>query len=279
LTTKARGGEDRRRTLIHEGQADLMRAIHARIPLFALVLILSCGQGEDQVSIDTPTQSPPVVFPTPDGESEFPIYREPPVRLTPGRFASPLDTPEEQQAGDEAEVADKSKPKFDGFVQGIHLGVNPDPKEVQVFPCDKKEVGSIGSPSDEAKVRQSPHWFDAPSYLPAGAFDWTYPLGHTCGSNPSFDVYREFFVDGGGEIYIHRTIQEFAALDISKDRITTGTVGGLSAIIIPALTPEGHGDSHVIIKEASGGILRVSANGLPLSETKKVAEALVADLS
>lgn len=253
-----------------------------------LLALSSCGPAQDSVGIrpqaqapsESPTEAPPPVFPIPEPQEEgqFPIYRDPPLRLTAGRYASPLDTVAENQAGVQAELEDNGKPKFQGWIQGVYLGSDL-PKEVKGFPCDRSDLGEIGNPEDEQQLRKSAYWFDPPSYLPAGTFDWTYPFGQTCGSEPAFDLWREFLVDGGGEISIYRTWRHFFPENFSQDRVSEGTIGGLPAVIVSPLTPEGAGSAHIIVKEKSGGTIRVSGFGLPLSEVEKIIAALVADVS
>jgi hypothetical protein len=253
------------------------------------VSLASCGPSEDSLGIDpSPNASltassgqPDPVFPTPEaqGEGEFPLYRDPPVRLTEGRYESPLDTPAEQEAAVQAEQADDSKSKFHGWIQGIFLGTSPYPEELQFRPCDREDIKPVGNPADESILRKSPYWFDPPSYLPPGTFDWTYPYGQMCGSDPAFGIWREFFVDGGGEISIYRTWRRFFPERISKDRVSSGTIAGLPAVIVSPLTPEGAGDTHIIVREASGGTIRVSGFGLPLSEIESVIESLIADVA
>ena len=247
------------------------------------MLLAACAQPGQRSTLPAADPTTPLVdstpaFPTPEGESEFPIYLENPQRLTSGKYASPLDTPSERSAGIQAEQEDEAKTKFHGWMDGVFLGGYPYPKELDFFPCSKEDVTKEGTPDDQTDLKESPYWFDPPSYMPPGSFVWTIPYGQSCGSDPAFDIYREFFVDGGGEIAIYRTWRTYFAEDVSEDRIASGEIGGKKAILISPLTPEGHGDTHVIVVE-SGGTLRVSGFGFPLSEIQKVAEALIGDLS
>jgi hypothetical protein len=131
------------------------------------------------------------------GGDDFPIYREPPRPITPGTFNSQL-TPEALERGNEAARADAAKPRFNGWVGDIYLGSNPDPKDVPIFPCEKQHVTIIGRPQDENTLRSSPHWFDHPSYLPAGTNEWAYPFGQACSSDPAFAIERHYIINGGG---------------------------------------------------------------------------------
>ncbi|MEX2555760.1 MAG: hypothetical protein WEB06_09020 [Actinomycetota bacterium] len=190
-----------------------------------------------------------------------------------------MDSPAEHQAGEQAQEADASKSRFQGWVAGIYVAQFPDPKEVQLFPCEREDVEALGRPKDEDELRTSPFWFDPPSYLPPGTFDWTYPGGDACGSEPAFGIWREFLVDGGAEITIGRSWRRYFRGDFSEDRVQSGSINGLPAVIIPPFTAEGYGDSHIIVRDPSGGTIQVNGFQLPLSELQKIAEALVRDLT
>jgi hypothetical protein len=211
------------------------------------------------------------------GGDEFPIYREPHRPITPGTFNSQL-TPEARERGNDAARADAAKPRFKGWVGDIYVGADPDPKHVPIFPCEKQLVTLIGRPEDENALRASPHWFDHPSYLPPGTSEWTYPYGQACSSEPAFDIERHYLINGGGNMIIVRSWRRFFPQDFSRDRVQSGSVAGRPSVIIPPFTPEGAGDTHVIIREEKGTI-RISGFGMPLSEIQKVGEALVADLA
>lgn len=211
------------------------------------------------------------------GGDDLPRIRKPSKPITPGQYRPLLDTPEEREAGQRAEAADAAKPRFRGWVNGVFVGAQLD-DSVAPFPCKREDVIEIGEPEQEALLGQSPYWFNSPSYLPPGTSEWTYPLGQSCGSAPAFGVEKQYLVKGGGELTIYRTWKRFFPQDFATGRVRADTVGERPAVVIPPLTPEGFGETHVIIQEPSGGTLRVSGFAMPLSEVQRIAEALLEDL-
>ena len=63
------------------------------------------------------------------------------------------------------------------------------------------------------------------------------------------------------------------ATDASAGRVSAATVGGKPAVLVAPIAPDGLGPSAVIMAE-DFGITIVSADGLPLEETMKIAEGL-----
>ncbi|MEX2556031.1 MAG: hypothetical protein WEB06_10385 [Actinomycetota bacterium] len=190
-----------------------------------------------------------------------------------------MDTNSDHQVGVNAQQADLAEPRFSGWAGGVFVAEYPDLKQVSLYPCPKEEVKAIGNPRDEPILRASSYWFDPPSYLPPGTFDWTYPAGSTCGNDAAFGVHREFLIDGGAEVSIARISHRYLSGNFSQKRVTTGTIAGHEAVIIPPYTQDGYGDCHIVVLEKSGGTIQLAGHDLTLSELTKIAESLVQDLS
>lgn len=250
-----------------------------------LATLVACGTPQSKFGAVSQPSEPaftpvyPTVTPDLDSAEGYPLYREPPVRLTPGRWDSPLDTGAERDAGVQAQQSDLKKPRFTGWAAGVYVAKVPDTDKAPLYPCSKEELLLLGLPSDEPVLRTSPYWFDAPSYLPAGTFDMTYPSGGGCGPDKPLGVYREFLIDGGADFSIARTWTRYLEGNFSEDRVTTDTVSGRDAVIIPPFTPEGYGDSHIVLQDPAGGTIQLTGHDLPLSELRKIAEALVGDIA
>lgn len=88
-------------------------------------------------------------------------------------------------------------------------------------------------------------------------------------------VEREWVIRGkDADFRISRRQGEHAiAIDASAERVSAATVGGKPAVLKKPLTAEGYGRSSVIVAE-DFGLTVVSAFGLPLEETVKIAEGL-----
>jgi hypothetical protein len=88
-------------------------------------------------------------------------------------------------------------------------------------------------------------------------------------------VERQWIIrDEGAHFFIARRQGE-QAIDThaSADRISAATVGGKPAVLVEPIMPGGYGQCAVIVAE-DFGITIVSASGLPLAETVKIAEGL-----
>lgn len=87
-------------------------------------------------------------------------------------------------------------------------------------------------------------------------------------------VDRQWIVRGKGDFFIIRYQGEHAIdINASADRVSPGTINGKPAVLVAPITPDGYGRSGVIVAE-DFGITVVSAFGLPLEETVKIAEGL-----
>lgn len=171
-------------------------------------------------------------------------------------------------------LEEAAKPKFEGVVNGIRLyGPDADAAVQRESPCNyvKPEELEYVTMSDVAGTPME----IIPTYLPAGAeeVDPMWPPMVCRGILAS--VERQWLVRGKGvDIFIYRRQGEHAtATEASPERVSAGTVSGRPAALIKPLTPEGYGQSAVIVAE-DFGITIVSAFGLPLEETIKIAEGL-----
>jgi hypothetical protein len=85
---------------------------------------------------------------------------------------------------------------------------------------------------------------------------------------------RRWIIRGKGHFYISRRQGDQAiATDASRERVSAATVGGKRVVLVDPITPDGFGQSAVIVAEEFG-ITIVSASGLPIDETVRIAEGL-----
>ena len=252
------------------------------LPILVLVSSIGCGsmRGVSQAPSD-PTIDGTPVFPAPDQQAsgEYPIYRDPPIRLTSGRYQIPVSTQDYRVEGVSAQAADAGKQRFSGWIQGIYVAQYPDPERAPRYPCPKSDVRAYGQPKDEEFLRSSPYWFEPPSYLPPGTFDWTYAAGAGCGSDAPFGVSREFIIDGGPDLVISRSATLYFRGVFSVDRVMSGTIGGLPAVMVPPYTTAGFGDSHIVVRESSGATIQITATDLTFTELQRIAESMITDIS
>jgi hypothetical protein len=166
-----------------------------------------------------------------------------------------------------------AKPRFEGVVNGIRLyptGAEPAVHRESACNYVKPEELEYVTMSEVAGTPME----IIPTYLPAGAEEiapmWP-PM--VCKGILAY-VDRQWVIRGKGDFFIIR-YQGEQAIDISAsaDRVSAATVDGKPAALVAPITPDGYGQSMVIVAE-DFGITVVSAFGLPLEETVKIAEGL-----
>lgn len=182
--------------------------------------------------------------------------------------------PDIRQEWERIRLEEAAKPTFEGVVNGIRL-YGPDAERA----VQRKDACSDARPDEIEHVTMSavvgtPMEIE-PTYLPAGAeqVDPMWPPV-VCKGTLAY-VQRQWIVRGKDvDIRISRRQGEHAIpTDASAERVSAGTVAGKPAVLIEPLTPEGYGYSSVIVAE-DFGLTIVSAFGLPLEETVKIAEGL-----
>jgi hypothetical protein len=171
-------------------------------------------------------------------------------------------------------LEEAAKPTFEGVVNGIRLyGLDADAAVQRKDACSDASRDQVEHLS-MSEVAGTPMEI-VPAYLPAGAeeVDPMWPPVACKGILAS--VERQWSIRGKDvDIYIRRRQGEHAiATDASPERVSAGTVAGKPAVLVEPLTPEGYGYSAVIVAE-DFGLTVVSAFGLPLEETVKIAEGL-----
>jgi len=189
---------------------------------------------------------------------------------TPTAQATP--TPDIRAELERLRLEEDAKPRFEGVLSGIRLYTGGG-KDVE-----RKNACSDAKPEevqhlDMSAVVGTPMEID-PSYLPASAEEQPTMWPPVACKGIVTDVERWWVIPGKGNLFIARRQGEQAvASSSSADRVSAGTVGGKPAVLVAPLTPEGYGQSVVIIAE-DFGLTIVFADGLPLDETVKVAEGL-----
>jgi hypothetical protein len=171
-------------------------------------------------------------------------------------------------------LEEAAKPTFEGVVNGIRL-YGPDAERA----VQRKDACTDARPEEVEDVAMSAvagtPMEIAPSYLPAGAEELPPMWPPVVCKGILANVERQWIVrDKDVDIRISRRQGEHAIpADASAERVSAATVAGKPAVLIKPLTPEGYGYSSVIVAE-DFGLTVVSAFGLPLDETIKIAEGL-----
>ena len=171
-------------------------------------------------------------------------------------------------------LEEEAKPRFEGVVNGIRL------YSLDAGPAlQRKDACSDAAPEEVehltmSEVTGTPMEI-IPTYLPPGAEERPAMWPPVACKGIVANVERHWIIRGEDvDIYIRRRQGERAiATDASPERVSAGTVGGKPAVLVEPLSPEGYGYSAVIVAEEFG-ITVVSAFGLPLEETIKIAEGL-----
>jgi hypothetical protein len=177
----------------------------------------------------------------------------------------------EQQRIREEELA---KPRFEGVVNGIRLyATNADVPPQRNWACTGATPEEVEHVSMDA-VAGTPMEI-IPTYLPAGAEEVDAALPPVICKGTVAYVEREWIIrrdDADFRIQC-REGERVVDIDASADRVSASTVRGKPAVLVEPLTPDGYGRSIVIMAEDFGFTV-VSAFGLPLEETVKIAEGL-----
>ena len=174
---------------------------------------------------------------------------------------------------EQARQEEVAKPRFEGVVNGIRLyDTNADPAVQRKDACSDAKPDEVEHLTMSA-VAGTPMEI-IPTYVPPGAeeVDPMWPPVACKGTVVS--VERRWIIRGKAHFYISRRQGEQAiATDASRERVSAATVGGKRAVLVDPITPDGFGQSAVIVAEEFG-ITIVSAFDLPLEETVKIAEGL-----
>jgi hypothetical protein len=174
---------------------------------------------------------------------------------------------------DQVTREEAAKPRFEGVVNGIRL------YPVSAGPAvQRKDACSDAKPEEAEELTMSAvagtPMEIIPTYLPAGAEEVDPMEPPVACKGIVVNVQRWWMIRGKGDFYVSRRQGEQAiSSDASAERVSAGTVGGKPAVLVEPLTPEGYGQSAVIVAE-DFGLTIVVAFGLPLEETVKIAEGL-----
>lgn len=166
-----------------------------------------------------------------------------------------------------------AKPRFEGVVNGIRLySLAAGPALQRKSACSDAKPEEVEHLTLSA-VAGTPMEI-IPTYLPPGAEEVDPMWPPVACKGIVVSVQRDWIIRGKGHFYVSRRQGEQAiASDASADRVSAATVGGKPAVLVAPLAPDGFGPSVVIVAE-DFGITIVSASGLPLEETTKIAEGL-----
>ncbi|MCJ7509550.1 MAG: hypothetical protein MUP14_01495 [Dehalococcoidia bacterium] len=164
-----------------------------------------------------------------------------------------------------------AKPRFEGVMNGIRLySTDGDPAAERKSACTDANPEGIAM----SAVVGTPMEIIV-TYLPPGAEEVA-PMWPTvaCGGTVA-SVERDWVIRDRGSNFLIIRYQGEEAIDssASADRVSAATVGGKRAVLVKPLTPDGFGRSTVIVAE-DFGLTIVSASGLSLEETIKIAEGL-----
>lgn len=194
------------------------------------------------------------------GSAGEPRYEDP-VRITPGEYRPPWAGEAGHARGVAAAQAEEAKPVFKGVINGFRLYGSSDEAAFKQY-CKKGAIGEFPL-VDTLRF----------GYLPPGTFAETPQYAGLC---PDGSV--GFVVQSFGGAYFGLTIayepgERAFASAAAEHRISPTTVGGRLAVAIRPVTPEGFGRS-VVVFAVPTGLIKVEADGLPLSETLKIAEGV-----
>jgi hypothetical protein len=173
-------------------------------------------------------------------------------------------------------LEEAAKPRFEGVVNGIRLyGPDVDAAVQRKDACSQASRDEVEhlTMTDVAGTAMD----IVPTYLPAGAEEVD-PMSPPVACKGTLASVERWWVirDRGADFFIsHRQGEQAIDTDASAGRVSPATVGAKRAVLIKPLTPEGYGQSAVIVAEEFG-ITIVSAFDLPLEETVKIAEGLIA---
>jgi len=167
-----------------------------------------------------------------------------------------------------------AKPKFEGVVNGIRLYPTGGGASERKDACSDAKPEEVQQVSMDAAAGTPMEI--APTYLPAGAEEQAATGPPVACKGILTDVERWWVIPGKGSVLIGRRQGE-QAIDVgaSADRISPATVGGKRAVVVKPLTPAGYGYSMIVVAE-DFGLTIVGVDGLPMEETVKIAEGLIA---
>jgi hypothetical protein len=175
---------------------------------------------------------------------------------------------------EQARQEELAKPTFEGVVNGIRLyPTNAEDAVEREWVCADARPEEVEHLT-MSEVAGTPMEI-TPTYLPAGAEE-TSPMWPPAKCKGILVYVQRDWVmrDEGADFFIIRYQGEHATdTTASADRVSAGTVGGKPAVLVEPITPDGYGQSAVIVAE-DFGITIVSAFGLPLEETVKIAKGL-----
>jgi hypothetical protein len=165
-----------------------------------------------------------------------------------------------------------TKPKFEGVLNGIRFYARDAPAEEQrKSPCTDAKPEEVQHPDMSAAVGTPMEI--VPAYLPAGAEENPPTFGPVvvCKGIVAW-VERRWGVPGGDFNIIRRQGERATPIDVPAERLSSATIGGKPAVLVKPLV-EGYDFATVYLAE-DFGITVVSAFGLSMEETIKIAEGL-----
>jgi hypothetical protein len=235
-----------------------------RLLLAALLPILALSVGGIAFAVTRE------VSPGGSARADTPVFGPtPPVgNQTPEWFVAP-----EQTRSAEPVLSDQ-------VINGIHVG-----RDVrrQGGPCD-------GIPNNSAEIQTRPY-ADAqasflgitPKYLPRGSVEETsqsFSNSIFCGRVLAH-TQRRFEVPAdpktgrlGGHLIISRSVGgPYETVVLPAKDFSAGSVSGRNAVFVKPTTPEGFGQSVIVIAE-QWGVTTIDATGLTFAEVQRIAEGL-----
>lgn len=180
-------------------------------------------------------------------------------------------TREQIERGTQLREEEFAKPKFRGVVNGIRLS-HPDD-----LPAAQRELECVGDPRYLPIDAASGSPLDIiPTYLPEGAY--AHPEGSSASAvvcdNGVISVTRTYIWPPVADFQVGRVQGEHAfTIDASAERVEAGTISGKKAVFVKPVTPEGIGESMVIVAE-DFGLTVIYGYMAPMQELIKIAEGL-----
>jgi len=252
----------------------------AKLPLAGLLITLLAAIGLTAVLVSSATNGDPANSGHTGGGP--PVYQ--PRRITEGTWWPPIMEPGAEERANEAEAADREKPRFQGTLNGfdfITLGTEPDP-HIDVCPGQKITTSYGDAVADSAEFP-----FQV-AYLPPDMFEYAEAELSVCQDGRVARAERQFVNGRSIQVYPDTPTPPLSAVFVfltdasdpyvpaiaPEQRVRSVTIAGKAGVVIEPVTPEGGGLSIVAFTRKGGGQVTIQGTHFPLDEMIKIAENL-----
>lgn len=197
-----------------------------------------------------------------------------PRRLTAGESRSRIFGPGKvagaELRGMHAARLEASKLRFNGVLAGVRI---VDPEAGAAVPrCSLDLVTGLG----EGMLRAAGTFVEVdPETLPRGTFEIEAPFGEACDGRVT-TVSRQYqLLPYGGTLGIVRRFgTNIVPIATSRDRIRVGSIDGHSAVFVLPVTPEGFGDSAILVADR-GSVTIIAADSIAFEDLLHVARGVI----